>query len=106
MFPHEVLLGEVSTQGHPLGLDIFQCFLHIPKIKFKRAFPQWVERLRNCVAADGEYSEKLQEKKVVCGEDNTLCSMYFTLVVNTFCRVTKKIAAEKYVKFILYSVLV
>ena len=36
----------------------------MPKIKFKTVYLKWVKRLRNYPTAEGENSEKVQQKKV------------------------------------------
>lgn len=61
LFPRlkKCLAGRSFSNRSALGTAVFQCLSHIPQSDYRGAFLQWIERLKKCVAAKGEYFEQL-----------------------------------------------
>ena len=59
LFPYlkKQLAGRRFDTAGALGSAIFQCLNHLTENDFKQAFLQWIDRLKRCVQAKGEYFE-------------------------------------------------
>ena len=60
LFPQKCLARRRFHCRAALRTAVFQCLMHLSKTDFQRAFQSWVERLRKCLAVQGEYFEQLK----------------------------------------------